>query len=165
MGMSGFFAPVSAARLAMLQRDPESIDEFLNPDDGDGEADGSIDVDKAWQGLHYLLTGTADQGEGAKSLAIFGGEEFGPEIGLGPARFLTPAQVREVAAALASFSEAELRKNFNPQDMQAQEVYPDSIWVRDGEDALNYLLENFWPLAQFYAEAAERGDAVLQWLG
>ncbi len=164
MGMAGCFAPVSPARLEALRRDPDSIEEFLYPDEGEGEAEGTIDVDKAWQGIHYLLTGTADQGEGPQSLAVLGGEEFGPEIGIGSARFLTPQQVSDVSAALAGFSESELRANFNPQDMQAQGVYPEIIWVRDGEDSLDYLLENFWPLAEFYADAAARGDAVLQWI-
>jgi hypothetical protein len=164
MGMSGCFAPVTAAQLEALRRDPDSIEAFLYPDDGESEAEGVIDVDKAWQGLHDLLTGTADQGERPRSLAIFGGEEFGPEIGIGPVRFLTPAQVRDVSAALADFSEAELRANFNPRDMAAQKIYPDIIWVRDGEEALDYLLENFEPLAEFYAAAAASGDSVLQWI-
>ena len=164
MGMAGCFAPVSAARLEALRRDPDSIGEFLYPEDGEGEAEGSIDVDKAWQGIHYLLTGTADQGEGPQSLAVFGGEEFGPELGIGPARFLTPEQVKAVSVALAGFSEGELRANFDPQDMQDQGVYPEIIWVRDGEESLDYLLENFRPLAEFYADAAARGDAVLQWI-
>lgn len=164
MGMSGCFAPVTAARLAALRRDPDAVVAFLHPDDGEGEAEGTIDVDKAWQGIHYLLTGTADQGDAPRSLAVFGGAEFGPEVGIGPARFLTPQQVRDVSAALADFSEAELRANFNPQDMQARGVYPEVIWVRDGVQALDYVLENFRPLAEFYADAAARGDAVLQWL-
>ena len=32
MGMAGFFAPVSAARLEALRRDPDSAEEFLHPD-------------------------------------------------------------------------------------------------------------------------------------
>ena len=84
---------------------------------------------------------------------------------MGPARFLTPPQVREVAAALADFTESELRANFNPEQMQAFGIYPDIIWVRDGEEALDYLLDNFWPLVDFYTAAAQRGDGVLLSLG
>jgi hypothetical protein len=164
MGMSGCFAPVTAAQLEALRRDPDSIEAFLYPNVGECEAEGGIDVDKAWQGLHYLLTGAATEGEGPQSLAIFGGEEFGPEIGIGSTRFLTPEQVRDVSAALADFSETELRANFNPQDMAAQKIYPNVIWVRDGEEALDYLLDSFRSLAEFYADAAARGDGVLQWI-
>lgn len=162
MGMAVFFAPVSAAKLEELRRDPDSIEEFLYPDD---EPEGGFDVDKAWHGLHYLLTGTADRGEGPAAMAILGGEEIGEDLGMGPARFLTPPQVREVAAALADFTESELRANFNPEQMQAFGIYPDIIWVRDGEEALDYLLDNFWPLVDFYTAAAQRGDGVLLSLG
>ena len=165
MGMVACFAPVTESQLEALQRDPDSVQDFLYPDEnGLEELAGGFDVDKSWHGLHYLLTGTADEGEGPRSLAIFGGEEFGPEIGIGPARFLTPAQVREVSLALADFTEAELRANFDPQAMEALRIYPTGIWVRDGEEGLDYLLQYFGGLAKFYADAASRGDAVLQWI-
>ena len=45
--------------------------------------------------------------------------------------------------------------------MQALQIYPDIIWVRDGEEAFDYLIENFGPLVEFYAAAAERGDGVI----
>ena len=32
MGMAGCLAPVSAARLEALRRDPDSVEEFLYPD-------------------------------------------------------------------------------------------------------------------------------------
>ena len=164
MGMSIFFAPVSAAKLEQLRRDPDAIEAFLYPDDDD-EPEGGIDVDKAWHGLHYLLTGTSDGGEPPLSLAILGGEEFGEDLGMGPPRFLTPDQVREVAAALEAMSEDELRQRYDPQDMQDKQIYPDIIWVRDGDEALDYLMGNFGPLVEFYTDAAARGDAVILSLG
>jgi hypothetical protein len=164
MGMAVFFAPVSAAKLEEFRRDPDAIEAFLYPEDDDDPA-GSFDVDKAWHGLHYLLTGTADGGEGPAALAILGGEEIGEDLGMGPARFLTPSQVREVAAALAGITDAELRARFDPQRMQALDIYPDVIWVRDGDDAFDYLMDNFAPLVEFYADAAARGDGVILSLG
>ena len=160
MGMAVFFVPIDAAKLDELRRDPDTIEEFLYPE-SDDDPDGSFDVDKAWHGLHYLLTGAAEGGEPPLSLAILGGEEIGDDLGMGPARFLTPAQVREVAAALAGLSESELRQRFDPQDMQSLGIYPEIIWVRDGDDALDYLIENFGPLVEFYTGAAARGEAVL----
>lgn len=48
--------------------------------------------------------------------------------------------------------------------MAAKQIYPDVIWVRDGQEALDYVLENYQQLKTFYSDAAERGDAVVQWL-
>jgi hypothetical protein len=161
--MVGCFAAVSPKTLADLQGDPDSLEEYLYPDDGDSEPPNSIDVDKAWHGIHYLLVGTSEGGPEPLSLAVFGGEEFGPEVGYGPARFLAPSQVQAVSKALSALSAQELAKRYVPKDMAKKDIYP-NIWVRDGEEALGYLLEYYELLVVFYRDAASRGDAVLQWL-
>ena len=164
MGMAAFFVPIAAAKLDELRRDPLGIEDLLYPQTDD-DPEGSFDVDKAWHGLHYLLTGTSEGGEPPLSLAIVGGGEIGDDLGMGPARFLTPAQVRDVATALASLPESESRRRFDPLDMQSRDIYPEVIRVRDGDHAPDYLMENSGPLAEFYAGAAARGDAVLLCLG
>lgn len=164
MGMVACFAALSPSDLNALRKDTDRIEEFLCPDDGDSEPPNYIDLDKAWHGIHYLLTGLAEGGPEPQSLAVFGGEEFGPEIGYGPARFLTGDQVRRVAEALAGITPESLAQRFDAEDMEAKQIYPDVIWVRDGEEALAYALENYRQLQIFYQEAAARGDAVIQWL-
>jgi len=160
MGISYVYVPVSASTLKLLQEDPESAEALFYPDD-DGGPEGEFDVDKAWHGLHYLLTGTADGGEPPIAWAILGDEELGADLGMGGSNFLTPEQVREVAAALADFTEDELRQNFNPEQMQAFGIYPDIIWMRDGQDALDYVMHHFRPLVEFYAQTAARGEGLV----
>ena len=52
----------------LLRLTPITIEEVV-PDSGDGpepaplDPDRTIDIDKAWHGLHFLLTGTADEGD------------------------------------------------------------------------------------------------------
>ena len=164
MGMVGCFAAVSTEALKDLREDPESIEEYLYPNDGEDEPPYYIDIDKAWHGIHYLLTGSAEGGAEPLSLAVMGGEEFGPEVGYGSARFLTPAQVALVAGALSQLTLDYLESRFNAKDMEAKDIYPDAIWVRDGKEALDYLLENYQQLVTFYRDAAERGDGAIQWL-
>jgi hypothetical protein len=163
MGMRGGFVAVSADEFARLLHDPDSVADFLYPDDGESEPPNSIDIDKAWHGIHYLLTGEAEGGAEPGSLAVLGGEEFGEDVGYGPARFLTPSQVAAVSQELAKHSTEELTQRYRPQDMDAKQIYPD-IWVRDGDEGLEYLLEYYRVLADFYRDAASRGDAVIQWL-
>jgi hypothetical protein len=164
MGMVACMASLSSETLGELQKNPDLIEEYLFPDDGDSEPPNYIDLDKAWHGIHYLLTGQADGGELPQSLAVVGGEEFGPEVGYGPARFLTAPEVKSVAAVLANLPAQSLASRFDPNDMAAKQIYPDGIWVRDGKEALDYVLDNYQQLKTFYREAAERGDAVIQWL-
>ena len=164
MGMVACFTSLSAEALAELQADPDRIEDYLYPDDGDSEPPNYIDLDKAWHGIHYLLTGTAEGGIQPQSLAVFGGEEFGPDVGYGPARFLTVDQVRRVAEHLSALTPEALASRFNAKDMEAKQIYPDVIWVRDGQEALGYALDNYQQLQVFYQDAAARGDAVIQWL-
>lgn len=160
MGMVGCFSALPETRLADLRRDPDSIEEYLYPDDGESDPPYYVDVDKAWHGIHYLLTGAADGGVRPLSLAIVGGEEFGPEIGYGPARFLTSTEVAAVSEALQALTIDALCKRFDPQDMAAKSIYPDVIWVRDGREALDYVLDGYQQLAVFYRDAAPPGATL-----
>lgn len=164
MGMVGCYAAVDAATLERLIADPDSIPEFLYPEDGNGEPEPYFDLDKSWHGIHFLLTGRADEGPDPLSLAVSGGEPIGDEVGYGPARYLTPSQVREIAAALGRISASDMRARFDPRAMEDAKVYPQEIWVRDAEEALEYLIENYVPWAAFYRAAAERGDGMIAWL-
>ena len=163
MGMVSYIAPVPPATLEALRREPEDVEDYLYPNDGDDEPPHQLDVDKAWHGLHYLLTGRAEGGAEPLAWTLLGGEEIGPELGYGPARFLTPPQVAAVAAALSGLDGPALAGRFDAADMAAQAIYPD-IWERDGAEALDYLLAHFGPLAAAYRDAANRGDAMLLWL-
>jgi Domain of unknown function (DUF1877) len=164
MGMVVCLVALPPEKLDELKADEDLIEAFLYPDDGESEPENSIDLDKAWHGIHYLLTGEAEGGEPPFSLAVVGGEFFGPEIGLEPPSFLTSTQVNAVASAISALSSEELRTRFNAKDMEAKDIYPDVIWVRDGAEALDYLIENYEPLVEFYRDAASRGDAVIKWL-
>ena len=95
---------------------------------------------------------------------MLGGQEFGPDLDGGPPRFLTPEQVAQVASTLADLPAEALAPRYVPQDMERKQIYPDVIWVRDGEESLRYLQYYYRELAAFYRNPAARGDAVIQWL-
>ncbi|MEW5787421.1 MAG: YfbM family protein [Pseudomonadota bacterium] len=164
MGMVACYVAVSPQMLDMLISGEESIEEYLYPDDGDSEPSNSIDLDKSWHGIHYLLNGTSEGGERPLSMAVIGGVEFGPEVGYGPARYLTVAETADVAKALDGISISTLRARFDPSDMLDKDIYPSPMWERDGQEALAYALEYFHKLSAFYREAAARGDAAIQWI-
>jgi len=126
----------------------------------------STDLDKAWQGIHYLLTGTAFEGEGPISYLLAGGQEVGDiEVGYGPARVLTPKEVHDFQQALAGLTTEDLRARFNPAEMKALEIYPD-IWDRDPaeDDTLNYCLEYFETLRNFVDMTASKQQGLVIYL-
>lgn len=120
----------------------------------------TLDIDKAWHGIHFLLVGQGEQTKDIRSLAIFGGKEIGDDVGYGPARLLTVNEVKAIARALKSETTEKLRPRYDPKKMEALKIYPE-IWVRDGTEALTFLLENYAALAAFYEKASASNQAIL----
>lgn len=164
MGMVACFSAADAATLDQLKADPYRMEEFLYPDDGEGEPPHCQDIDKSWHCIHFMLAGSTDVSAEPLSWAILGGEEIGDDVGYGPARILEPQQVQSIAAALSKIDEATFKAKFNPKAMQAANVYLSEMCVRDGEEAFEYLLENYRILLAFYQSAAARGDGAILWL-
>jgi Domain of unknown function (DUF1877) len=122
--------------------------------------DTEVDLDKAWHGIHYLLTGSAESNGTLASKVIMGGENIGPDRGYGPAQVLKPSEVKAIAQLLEQTTPDMLAKRYKPKEMTRADVYPE-IWERDGDEALQYVLEYYTKLTAFYKLAANRGQAVI----
>ncbi len=157
MGMTWDGRALTAAETEALRAAPDTIWQLV-----DGPSPHSVDLDKAWHGIHWLLTGDPWGGAGPLGQVIFGGQGFGEDGGYGPPRLLDPAGVTAVAAALTGIEQAELRSRFDPAAMSAAELYPD-IWS-DPEVFDEYLGPNFDQLKALYGHAAAHDQWVLQWL-
>lgn len=144
MGMICTLTPIPAGCVADVSEDPSLVDSDYG--------DVAVDLDKAWHGIHFLLTGSDYDGEEPLSLAIMGGEELGGD----GARLLSCEQVQAVAAVLPM--EEVLRSRFDPQRMTDLEIYP-KIWD-EGDEALDYLISYYTPMAELFREAAGRGDSI-----
>jgi hypothetical protein len=121
------------------------------------------DLDKAWHGIHYLLTGTESAGNPPLNFLLCGGAEVGDiEVGYGPARVITAKDVKTIAAELAKIDEKTLRERFNPHEMMKLKIYPD-IWDRDPakDDVLGYCIENVDLLRQFLSTAEARSLGIV----
>ena len=171
MSMIGNLRLLSPSELDNLFRQPEGIGSFVyDEEDLDDERDerdppdvvDRVDIDKAWHGLHFLLTGSAWDGGAPLNFLVAGGRQIGDvDVGYGPARGFNPAEVRTIADSLATVTLDDLRARFDPKAMARQEIYP-SIW--DGssvEEAREYLLEYFQVLIDFVAQGANAGRAMI----
>ena len=70
MGMIAYLVPVSPGQLSAMRGEPDAFAAFLRSDTDKSGRQGLVDLDKAWHGLHYLLTGTAFEGEGPVAQAV-----------------------------------------------------------------------------------------------
>ena len=125
----------------------------------------TTDLDKAWHGIHYLLTKTAYEGQPPGNFVVSGGREVGDvEVGYGPARVLTSRETRDARDLLNSQDDDQLRGRFDPEDMVAKEIYPE-IWTRDPQDeTLGYLTEYVRILRGFLNQVTDSGLGIVQYL-
>jgi hypothetical protein len=135
----------------------EQIESHIGPSE-----DGlQLSLHKSWHCLHFVLTGASwDAAEPPLGNAIMGGVEIPDRqnaMGYGPARYLTPSQVREVAIELVKFPIQEKAEAFDPEIAEEKKVYvPD----HDKEELIYY----FDLLRDFYQAAAAKGNGVILWV-
>jgi hypothetical protein len=153
---------LTAEQVEAVSTDPGTIEELIFGDDESDDPDGEtvVDLDKAWHGIHFLLTGTVEDASSVLGRAIMGGRPVGPDNGYGPARLLEANEVRVIAAALAAVDLKQLSVGYDALEFERQGIYPNGIWEED--DVLDdYLLPNLRRLTKFYSAAAMTGSAVV----
>ena len=130
----------------------------------------SMDIDKAWGGILYLLTGNAFafgslEDEVDSLNRIFFSAQFFDEdmdVGYGPAHYLTPEQVAGINRKIASLTEADLKSHYDPEAMNKEKkLYPSLDW---NEKIFDYLYFHFQALQSFFATAASRREAIVTFL-
>lgn len=165
MSMIGNYRRITEKELAWLQANPSEIADFLDPDAAP-PADRQLDIDKAWQAIHFLLCGAAWEGTPPLGNAVTGGRPIADvDVGYGPARYLTAEEVVETFEALDDISAPELLQRFDPEAMNEAGVYP-SGWGQYNTTAEDqeYIAGNYAALVEFFREAAVHGDAMLIYL-
>ncbi|WP_427157193.1 YfbM family protein [Aliinostoc sp. HNIBRCY26] len=171
MGMYGNFKAVTQEELDTFLTcfTTEEISTLLSVD---GELDTSgdyLEIEKKWDGLHFLLTGSHFGRTPPLSWCVFGNHSIGGDeepiffgwIGI---RYLLPHEVFQVAQALSETSYEVLASRYSPRDMDQQEVYPIGIWERDGDIGLDYILSCYPAVVSFYQKAARQNKAVLMYI-
>jgi len=163
MSMIGNLLRVKKSELDEYLQDSSLLEERIYQDDG--EEPNLIDIDKAWEGIIFLLTGSnLAEAEDPLVAILFSGQLLDEEqdLGYGPAHYLTPQQVVELNDELAKFSVEDSKEKFNTEKMMELGVYPE-IWD-EGDQAFDYLSEHFLILQQFFNTAAANNEAVITYL-
>ncbi|NJL60240.1 MAG: YfbM family protein [Desulfobacteraceae bacterium] len=128
--------------------------------DGEGS---DMDADKAWHGIHYLLTKTDRESEFPFDFIVAGGEELkNVEAGYGHPRILRSSQVRRINDALSAVDDNFLKDRFDAADMMEKKIYPE-IWDRDPseDDTLGYILEQYGRIKAFIQKASENSFGLI----
>lgn len=164
MSMNGCYRRVTAAELEVLRAEPLALGAFLAPPgDMPPPVDRHLDIGGTWQAIHFLLTGHPWAGGQPLANVVLGGEAVGDEdFGYGPVRSLEPTQVAAVAQALEAIPAEELLSRFDPDAMNAAEVYPGG-WSED-EAWREHLAEKYREVQNLFANAASHGEGMLLYI-
>lgn len=168
MSMIGHFYLLDAVtwRRLVAQPSQEVVERLVDGAYAQADDPRFVDVEKAWHGLHFLLTGTAWEGEPPLDFIVRGGIELGDDIGYGPARGFAPAEVAALAAALEPLTVDQLTGRFDAERMKALEIYPGG-WstVRlDDPDVTGYFTDAFERVQRLVLRGRDEGAALLTWL-
>ncbi|WP_326983002.1 YfbM family protein [Chryseobacterium sp. MYb264] len=139
------------ARLYDENEEPD----YLNPDD----------IDKAWEGILFLLTGNGISAmDHPLTKVLFSGQliDENQDLGYGPAHYLTPEEVVDLNNQIAEITITDLKAKFNPEKMTELGIYPE-IWA-EGDDAFDYLADNFLAIQKMYTEAVRNGEGMITYL-
>lgn len=151
-----FLIPSQAAE--QLIADPGNIHSTLQSLEG---SDSVLSLEKSWHGLHYVLTGTAWEGDPPLNFLAGGGTPVGTEdVGYGPARVLGSEEVNALDTALTGFSESDFNRNFDLDGMSREAIYP-QIWDEPLEELSQEYGSYLWEMKAFVNRAAESGKALL----
>ena len=154
---TGFFSKLFKKKKDVEQAQFDEASMELNENEG-----VNADLDKAWHGIHYLLTGSVWEGDTPQNFLIAGGETIGEiDVGYGPARCIKSDDVRRIYEHLSGISVEDLESRFDPVKMMANEIYPE-IWDRKEDDGnLDYLIEYFEELKHFISKADENNMGII----
>ena len=135
---------------------PEPPPLALQPGEGDLGPDGNFE--KSWHGFHYLLTGTAWEGDPPLNFLLVGGRELDIEIGMAPPRAYSVAETRVIADAIGQLDDAQLRGRYSPAEMMRLEIYPE-VW--EDPEEINRLIEDMTGLRAALERVTGQGFGLL----
>ncbi|MBC1456118.1 YfbM family protein [Listeria newyorkensis] len=158
MGMIGNYCKITPDQFHSLKNGQVAVSEFLYSDNHVLE-DDLLDIDKAWDCIHFALTGkgTADLVEPELEMSpmyqiIMGGQDISDEdIGYGSARYLTPKEVKACHQTIEHITEHDFKTRVTAEQLVEHQIYP--LSDQANEDFIPYAYEYFRDVQAFFEQA------------
>ena len=150
MGMIACYTMINDADLAKLKStEPEDMFDLLEELNDTHEV---LDIDKIWDGLHFLLTGESASSpiEGDPiSEAIVGVSNLNEDDFIA---CTSHEELNDIVESLSAIDFPKLKTIFEPSAFNKAEIYP-NIWISNDKDKLFAELEEaFNDLLVFYKQ-------------
>jgi hypothetical protein len=140
-------------RCHLLQLDDSIAQRLIAGERPPYDAGAALDIDKAWGGIHFLLSGSTDGGEDPPRFLMSGHmlEDVSEHVAVHRA-----SSIASFDAVLKQTSDDTLFARMNPQEMNRLDVYPGS-WTGSERD---YLAGYVNELRDFISATAASGRAM-----
>ncbi len=159
MGMCAQFFRIDDDKVAAMLSNPKEIYGFAEDIDADGP--DYLDIDKAWAGIHFLLTGDPYGGDLPLGFILSGPPIGDEDLGMGPALAKRAETVKSISDALEVVTEETLKERFDNDEMIGEGIY--AMGGHPGDD-LEYLTSNFIALKAFIKAAADSGSGIIHYI-
>jgi hypothetical protein len=166
MSMIGNLFRVTTKDLEEILNDSSLLESKVCSEDSNSMKD-LLEIDKSWEAIFYLLTGhPVAEIEDAKpplSWSLFSGQiiDEDQDMGYGPAHFITIEQVKQLNKELDKITGDDIRQKYDGKKMNDVGIYPE-IW--DEPESLNYILDNFELLKEFYRTAEKENKGAITFI-
>lgn len=159
MGMLGVYMLADEATIERLSNEDdllEAIEEY-----GEEETTISYDIDKLWDGMHFLLTGvpaTEEIKDEPLSEAVIGTDLLDDENLI---TYTEPNHIVDIVEALNKVDIDALLAKMDVYSFEKADIYPE-IWIKEDEELLKTDLKKaFLDLKAFYEQALKAQTGVL----
>ncbi|MBU2713054.1 YfbM family protein [Zooshikella harenae] len=155
MCMNAYFRRMSPGAIHKLLNSPEWLPRVIFT-----ECDKTtLDIDKSWHIIHYLLCGSAQTTDELISETILGGRPLSMDnLGCGPARYFEPLKVAMLADELAPIETEQLMHHYSVGKLSRAGIYAK---LSDTAEDRSYISCNFDSLKSFYMTAAHNREGVI----
>ena len=160
MGMYCIFHRISLEKLESYLENSDLLEEDFYSNEVSQIP--QLDIDKAWNGILFLLTGGSleDAENHILGKVILGSADIDKKkiIGYSSARYLLPEEVKSLNDKIKTLNTDDLKYRFDPLAMKKLEIYP-NIW--EDKNSFEYLQEYFMQLQSFYQHASWANEAIV----
>jgi len=154
MGMIGSYYALDNDQIHALAEGTLDLEQ-LNP-----EPTATLDIDKTWQIINYLLCGKIIGGEPPMAYIVPMLGENLLDFGDFGAFYLYHEQVVEGYNAISTFTREDVRARYDFEDLQKEGVYPITE-EEDKEELFEYLYTHLQAIQSFYQKAAADGHGIV----
>lgn len=164
MGMLACYMEADKTLLDQFKdMDNDKLGEELSGLEENGELE-VCDIDKMWDGLHYLLTGVSADTPIENNLlsqAVVGERMFIDDEQADFIAYISPNRISEIFNAMNLVDFEKLRTSFSVKDFAKKEIYP-NIWMNENSNSLfEELINAFNELKKFYCSVNDKGLGVI----